>query len=69
MFIEPYRKLKHVFDNEENAIIYLIENNYINKYDICNICNHDMKLYIKEKVFKCKSYNVESHFTISKNNI
>ena len=33
MFIEPYRKLKHVFDNEENAILYLMENNYIDKHE------------------------------------
>lgn len=56
MFIESYRKLKHIFDNEENAIMYLIENNYINKYDICNNCNSEMKLYTKEKLFKCKNY-------------
>jgi transposase-like protein len=56
MFIEPYRKLKHVFDNEDDAILYLIENNYINKYDKCKECNYDMKLYIKEKLYKCKNY-------------
>jgi transposase-like protein len=56
MFIEPYRKLKHVFDNEENAIMYLIENNYVNKYDKCMKCNSEMKLYIKEKIYKCKNY-------------
>ena len=39
MFIEPYRKLKHIFDREENDIMYLIvENSYINKYDICMNC-------------------------------
>ena len=26
MFIGPYRKLKHIFDSEENAIMYLISN-------------------------------------------
>ena len=56
MFIELYRNLKHVFGNEENAILYLIENNYINIYDKCKEWNYDMKLYVKEKLYKCKNY-------------
>lgn len=54
MFIELYKNLKHVFGNEENAILYLIENNYINIYDICKEWNYDMKLYVKEKLYKCR---------------
>ena len=56
MFIELYRNLKHVFGKEENAILYLIENNYINIYDKCKEWNYDMKLYVKEKLYKCKNY-------------
>ena len=56
MFIEPYRKLKHIFDSEKNSIMYQIENSYINKHDICMNCNPEMKLYTKEKLFKCKNY-------------
>src|SRR6478609_6375943 len=56
MFIELYRNLKHVFGNEENDILHLIENNYINIYDKCKEWNYDMKLYVKEKLYKCKNY-------------
>lgn len=35
MFIEPYEKLKKIVANENDAVLYLIENNYINKYETC----------------------------------
>lgn len=56
MFIESYKNLKHIFDNEDNAINYLIENNYVNKFDNCDKCNHSMKLNIKKKLYVCKYY-------------
>lgn len=56
MFLEPYRILKHLFDDEEKAFMYLIKNNYVNKYDNCNMCNHEMKFYIKKKLYICRNY-------------
>ncbi|GAA5815347.1 hypothetical protein MFLAVUS_008854 [Mucor flavus] len=38
MFIESYKSLKHIFDNEDNALNYLIENKYVNTFDKCGIC-------------------------------
>ncbi|KAI8063946.1 hypothetical protein BDF21DRAFT_427850 [Thamnidium elegans] len=56
MFIESYQNLKHIFDNEDNALNYLIENKYVNKFDKCSICNYDMKLNFKKKLYVCKYY-------------
>ena len=69
MFIEPYRKLKHIFDSEEKAIMYLIENSYINKYDICMNYNFEMKLYTKEKIFRCKNYRYRKYISPFKGTI
>jgi hypothetical protein len=35
MLIEPYKILKELFNSEEKAVIYLLENNCINKYEKC----------------------------------
>jgi hypothetical protein len=56
MFIEPYKILKHLFDNEDKALMYLVDNNYVNKYEKCYKCNTDMKLYLNKKLYICKSY-------------
>lgn len=56
MFIESYRKLKHLFDNEEDVILYIIDNNYINKHDTRENCKSEMKLYLKKKLYECKNY-------------
>lgn len=56
MFIESYKNLKHIFDNEDNALNYLIENKYVNTFDKCGICNYDMKLNFKKKLYVCKYY-------------
>lgn len=53
MFIESYRKLKHIFDNEEDVILYIIDNNYINKHDTRENCKSEMKLYLKKKLYEC----------------
>jgi hypothetical protein len=56
MFIEPYKILKDIFSDEEKAIRYLMENDYIDKYKKCDLCNTDTKFYMKEKIFKCRNY-------------
>jgi transposase-like protein len=56
MFIEPYKILKEVFDDEKKAILYLTEKNYINKYLKCFKCGNDTKLNLNKKLYVCKYY-------------
>jgi transposase-like protein len=63
MFTEPYINLKELFDNEEKALLYLIENNYVNKYKKCSICDSETKLYLNIKVYKCKNYKCRKSFS------
>lgn len=63
MFTEPYINLKKIFDNEENALLYLIENNYINKFETCRICDSKTKLYTNIKVYKCKNYKCRKSYS------
>ncbi|CAO3648500.1 unnamed protein product [Mucor hiemalis] len=56
MFIEPYKSLKHIFHNEDDALEYLIKNNYVNKIEKCKECFCDMKLNLKKKLYVCKYY-------------
>lgn len=56
MFIEPYKSLKKIFDDEKEALLYLIENNYVNHYEKCLKCNHDIKLNINKKLYVCRFY-------------
>ena len=56
MFTEPYEDLQEIFNNEEKAIWYLINNKYIPKYDICKICNGKMSMYMKNKIYLCHNY-------------
>jgi len=56
MFVEPYHKLKNLFDNEDDALLYLLRNDYINEYKTCNKCGSETKLYLNKKLFICKSY-------------
>jgi transposase-like protein len=63
MFTEPYVNLKELFDSEDKALLYLIENNYVNKYEKCRFCDSDTKLYINIKVYKCKNYKCRKPFS------
>jgi hypothetical protein len=56
MFLEPYRILKYLFDNEEKALMYLIQNNYVNIYNKCEKCNSEMKFYVKKRLYICRNY-------------
>lgn len=56
MFIESYKSLKNIFDNEDEALTYLIVNNYVNKFDKCKKCEHDTILNLKKKLYVCKYY-------------
>ena len=56
MFIESYKSLKNIFDNQDEALNYLIENNYVNKFDKCKKCEHDTILNLKKKLYVCKYY-------------
>lgn len=54
MLIEPYEILKKIFDNEIDALIYLIENSYINKYEKCIKCGKETVLNLNKKLYVCK---------------
>jgi transposase-like protein len=56
MFIEPYNSLKHIFHNEDDALEYLIKNNYVNKIEKCKECFYDMKLNLNKKLYVCRYY-------------
>jgi len=56
MFIESYKDLKHIFDSEQEALKYLIENKYVNQFNKCNICHNDTKLNLNKKLYVCKYY-------------
>ena len=34
MFIEPYKSLKKMFNDEKEVLLYLINNDYVNKYKL-----------------------------------
>jgi transposase-like protein len=63
MFTEPYVNLKEIFDDEEKAILYLIENNYVNKVEKCYKCGSETKLYSNKKLFICKNYKCRKSFS------
>lgn len=56
MFVEPYSKLKEIFDDENKALLYLIKNNYVNEYKICDKCNKETNLNLNKKLYICKYY-------------
>ena len=63
MFTEPYINLKELFHNEEKALLYLIESNYVNKYEKCRVCESETKLYMNIKVYKCKNYKCRKSYS------
>jgi transposase-like protein len=69
MFIESYQSLKKVFDNESEALNYLIKNNYINKYLKCDKCGKDTTLNFKKKLYVCKFYKCRKAFSPLRNTI
>jgi hypothetical protein len=56
MFIEPYKSLKKIFDDEKEALLYLISNDYVNKHIKCNKCEHETKLNLNKKLYVCRYY-------------
>ena len=50
MFIEPYSKLKEIFDDENNALLCLIKNDYVNENKICDKCNKETNLNLKKNI-------------------
>ena len=65
MFIEFFKNLKHIFDNEDDTLNYLIENKFVNKFDNCNKCNHDTKLSFMRKTYVCKYYKCRKALSLS----
>lgn len=63
MFTEPYINLRDLFHNEEKALLYLIENDYVNKINKCLLCLSDTKLYLNKKVFICKNYKCRKAYS------
>lgn len=59
MFIEPYKILKKIFDDEKLAVQYLVDNDFINKYAQCWKCNSDTRLDLKKKLYICKNYKCQ----------
>lgn len=59
MFIEPFRKLKEIFSDEKLAIDYLFENNYVDTYEKCKICEGPTRFDYKKKLFICRNYKCE----------
>jgi transposase-like protein len=56
MFVESYNNLKHIFENDKKALLYLIENEYINEYKVCIKCQADTKLNLNKKLYVCRNY-------------
>jgi transposase-like protein len=56
MFIEPYNTLKEIFHDENKALLYLIDKNYVNKYENCDNCGKPTKLNLSKKLYVCKFY-------------
>lgn len=62
MFTESYINLKELLNNEEKALKYLIENNYINKFEKCSVCDSDTTLYLSSKIYRCENYKCRKAF-------
>lgn len=56
MFIESYKSLKKIFDDEKESLLYLIEHDYVNTYLKCSKCDHETKLNLNKKLYVCKFY-------------
>ena len=39
MLIEPYKSLKKMFDDKKEALLNLINNDYVDKYIDCDKCD------------------------------
>jgi glutamyl-tRNA reductase len=51
MLVEPYKKLKEIFDDDRKALLYLINNDYVNGYKNCSSnCGKDMTLNLNKKL-------------------
>jgi transposase-like protein len=59
MLIEPYKFLKDIFNDEKLALHYLIDNNYINKYEKCLKCECKTRLDLKKKLYICRNYKCQ----------
>lgn len=67
MFIESYYNLYELFNDEEQAITYLIKNNYVHSYEKCSKCNYEMKFYMNKKVYVCRNYKCRKALSPFKN--
>jgi transposase-like protein len=56
MLVEPYKKLKEIFDDDRKALLYLINNDYVNGYKNCSNCGKDMTLNLNKKLYVCRNY-------------
>src|SRR6266568_5131840 len=61
MFIEPYNTLKEIFHDENKALLYLIDKNYVNKYENCDKCGKPTKLNLSKKLYVCKFYKCRKY--------
>ena len=57
MFIKPYKAslVEKILDDEKEALVYLIINDYANKYINCDKCGRKTKLNLI-KLYVCKYY-------------
>ena len=69
MFIEPYIFLKKMFDDEKEALLRLVNNDYVNKYINCKKCGHETKLNLNKKLYVCKYHKCRKALTPLKGTI
>ena len=43
-----------MFDDEKEALLYLINNDYVNRYINCDKCDYKTKLNSNKKLYVCK---------------
>lgn len=63
MFTEPYINLKSIFENEHNALMYLTENYYVNRFEKCLECGNDNKLYLNKNLYICKNHKCRKSYS------
>jgi ssDNA-binding Zn-finger/Zn-ribbon topoisomerase 1 len=56
MLVEPYEKLKEIFDDDKKALLYLITNGYVSGYKNCSSCGNDIILNLNKKLYVCRNY-------------
>ena len=67
--IESYANLHEIFIDEEKAIKYLFEKDYLKMKTICHHCNNELGIYYKSKLYRCKKQGCRKSFSIFKDTV